>query len=117
MHQTDSRQIQITKRSPSYWSIAFQNPPLNVMGPEFVKEFREIMTKLETDAQFKVVVFESEVEGFFLNHSDFTAKLEDLTSLPQGPTGLEAWPDILVRLTRAPFATIALTLNFILPIG
>ena len=28
--------------------------------------------------------------------------------MPQGPTGLEAWPDILVRLTRAPFVTIAL---------
>ena len=49
-----------------------------------------------------MVVFDSAVEGFFLNHSDFNAKLEDLTSIPQGPTGLEAWPDILVRLTRAP---------------
>jgi enoyl-CoA hydratase/carnithine racemase len=31
-----------------------------------------------------------------------------MTSIPQGPTGLEAWPDILVRLTRAPFVSIAL---------
>ena len=60
------------------------------------------------DEQVKVVVFDSAVEGFFLNHSDFLAKLEDLTSIPQGPTGLEAWPDILVRLTRAPVVTIAL---------
>ena len=28
---------------------------------------------------------------------DFNADLKELTSLPQGPTGLEAWPDILVR--------------------
>ena len=28
--------------------------------------------------------------------------------MPQGPTGLEAWPDILVRLTRAPVVSIAL---------
>jgi len=54
----------------------------------------------------KVVIFESAVEGFFLNHSDFLAKLEDLTGIPQGPTGLEAWPDILVRLTRAPVVSI-----------
>ena len=78
------------------------------MGPEFVLEFREIMTALEADEQVKVVVFDSAVEGFFLNHSDFLAKLEDLTSIPQGPTGLEAWPDILVRLTHAPVATIAM---------
>ena len=96
-------QIQLSRSSPAYWRVTFDNPPLNLMGPEFVLEFREIMTALETDEQLKVVVFESAVEGFFLNHSDFLAKLEDLTSIPQGPTGLEAWPDILVRLTRAPF--------------
>jgi enoyl-CoA hydratase/carnithine racemase len=78
------------------------------MGPEFVLELRDIMTALESDEQVKVVIFESAVEGFFLNHSDFRAKLEDLTGIPQGPTGLEAWPDILVRLTRAPVVTIAL---------
>ena len=54
------------------------------------------------------MVFESAVDGFFLNHSDFLANFEDLTSIPQGPTGLEAWPDVLVRLTRAPFVSIAL---------
>ena len=88
--------------------MTFNNPPLNLMGPEFVLEFRNIMSALEASEELKVVVFESAVEGFFLNHSDFLAKLEDLTSMPQGPTGLEAWPDILVRLTRAPFVSIAM---------
>ena len=101
-------QVRLNRQSPSSWRVIFDNPPLNLMGPEFVLEFREIMTAIETDEQVKVVVFESAVEGFFLNHSDFLAKLEDLTSIPQGPTGLEAWPDILVRLTRAPVASIAL---------
>jgi enoyl-CoA hydratase/carnithine racemase len=78
------------------------------MGPQFVVEIREIMTAIETDEHLKVVVFDSAVDGFFLNHSDFLAKLEDLTGIPQGPTGLEAWPDVLVRLTRAPVVSIAL---------
>jgi enoyl-CoA hydratase/carnithine racemase len=77
------------------------------MGPEFVLQFQKIMTEIENDEKVRVVVFESAVDGFFLNHSDFLAKLEDLTSIPQGPTGLEAWPDILVRLTRAPVVSIA----------
>src|SRR3569833_520518 len=77
------------------------------MGPQFVLQFREIIDAIESDAHLRVVVFESAVEGFFLNHSDFNAKLEDLTSIPQGPTGLEAWPDILVRLPRAPVVSIA----------
>ena len=101
-------QIKLTRMSPAYWRITFDNPPLNLMGPEFVLEFREIVTAVETDEQVRVLVFDSAVEGFFLNHSDFNAKLEDLTSIPQGPTGLEAWPDILVRLTHAPVVSIAL---------
>ena len=100
-------QVRLTQSSPAYWRITFDNPPLNLMGPEFVLEFREIIKAIETDEQVRVVVFESAVDGFFLNHSDFLAELEELTRIPQGPTGLEAWPDILVRLTRAPVVTIA----------
>ena len=102
-----ARQIRVSKASANYWRVTFDNPPLNLMGPAFLIEFAAIMTAIETDEQVKVVVFDSAVEGFFLNHSDFTVNLEELTSLPQGPTGLESWPDILVRLTRAPVVSIA----------
>ena len=78
------------------------------MDANTVFELREIVTMLENDDRVKVVVFESAVEGFFLNHSDFLASADDLANIPQGPTGLEAWPDVLVRLTRAPFVSIAL---------
>jgi enoyl-CoA hydratase/carnithine racemase len=105
---TQTRPIRLNRLSPTYWRVVFDNPPLNLMGPEFVLQLRDIVTALESDEQVKVIVFESAVEGFFLNHSDFLAKLEDLTDIPQGPTGLEAWPDILVRLTRAPVVSIAL---------
>jgi enoyl-CoA hydratase/carnithine racemase len=101
-------QIRLTRTSAAYWRVTFDNPPLNVMGPQFVREMREIITVLEADEEVKVVVFDSAVDGFFLNHSDFYADMKDLTSMPQGPTGLEAWPDILVRLTRAPVVSIAL---------
>jgi enoyl-CoA hydratase/carnithine racemase len=106
--KTENAQIRPTRVSSAYWRVAFDNPPLNVMGPQFVHEFRQIMTAIEGDEEVKVVVFESAVEGFFLNHSDFFANLKDLTSMPQGPTGLEAWPDILVRITRAPVVSIAM---------
>ena len=106
--KTTTAQIRLNRVSPAYWRITFNNPPLNVMGPQFVQEFREVVTAIEDDEQVKVVVFDSAVEGFFLNHSDFLANFEDLKRIPPGPTGLEAWPDILVRLTRAPVVSIAL---------
>jgi enoyl-CoA hydratase/carnithine racemase len=104
----EKAQIRLTRTSSAYWRVTFDNPPLNVMGPQFVREIREIVTAIEADEQVKVVVFDSAVDGFFLNHSDFNADMKDLTSMPQGPTGLEAWPDILVRITRMPVVSIAL---------
>ena len=104
---TKTPQIRLSRTSAALWRVTFDNPPLNLMGPKFVVEFSEIVNEIESDQQLKVVVFDSAVEGFFLNHSDFMVKLEDLKSLPQGPTGLEAWPDILTRVARAPVVSIA----------
>jgi enoyl-CoA hydratase/carnithine racemase len=101
-------QVRLNRKSSTYWRVTIDNPPLNVMGPETVREFQQLIDALETDGDVNVVVFDSAVEGFFLNHSDFMARLEDLTSMPSGPTGLPPWPDFLVRLTRAPVASIAL---------
>src|SRR3984957_17371601 len=105
---TRTAPIRLNRFSAAHWRVVFDTPPLNLMGPEFVLQLRDIVTALESDEHVKVVIFESAVEGFFLNHSDFLAKLEELTNIPRGPTGLEAWPDILVRLTRAPVVSIAL---------
>jgi enoyl-CoA hydratase/carnithine racemase len=101
-----SPQIKLSKASANYWRVTFDNPPLNLMGPQFVVEFSKIVTAIENDADVRVVVFDSAVDGFFLNHSDFTVELQELTDLPQGPTGLEAWPDVLVRIARAPVVSI-----------
>jgi enoyl-CoA hydratase/carnithine racemase len=101
-------QVRITRRSPAYWRVTIDNPPINVMGPQMVQDFQKVMDALEADADVRVVVFDSAVDDYFLNHSDFTAKLEDLTSLPDGPTGLPPWPDFLVRLTHLPVCSIAL---------
>ena len=104
---TGTKQIHLTRRSPYYWRVTIDHPPLNIFGPETIPQLNEVITSLETDEDVKVVVFESAVEGFFLTHYDFLAKLEDTTRLPPGPTGLQPLPDMLVRLSRAPVASIA----------
>jgi enoyl-CoA hydratase/carnithine racemase len=104
---TRTRQVRLDRVTPAIARVVLDNPPVNLMGPEFVLEMRAVVTALEGDDQVKVVIFESAVDGFFLNHSDFRSDFDELTGIPQGPTGLEAWPDILVRLTRAPFVSIA----------
>jgi enoyl-CoA hydratase/carnithine racemase len=103
-----SKQIYLTRRSPHYWQVTINHPPLNIFGPDTIPQLNEAITAIETDKELKVVVFDSAIDGFFMTHYDFLAKIEDTTSQPPGPTGLQPLPDMLVRLSRAPVASIAL---------
>jgi enoyl-CoA hydratase/carnithine racemase len=102
-----TKQIRIERRSPSYWRVTFDIPPLNIFGPRSIPQLNEIITAIETDQQVKVVVFDSAIDGFFLTHYDFLAPLDDSMRIPPGPTGLQALPDMLARLSRAPVVSIA----------
>ena len=63
----DNRRVRLERRSPSYWRVTFDHPPLNIFGPETIPQLNGIITALETDAHVKVVVFDSAVDGFFLD--------------------------------------------------
>src|SRR5260370_37300138 len=97
---TKTPEIRLAKRSPEYWRVTFDYPPLNIFGPEMLPQVNEIITAIETDDRGKVVVFASAVEGIFLIHLDFLAKLDDLAHIPPGRTGLPPWAEMLVRLSR-----------------
>ena len=101
-----AQQIKLEKRLPSYWRVTFDIPPVNIFGPSMLGPLNEIISEIETDRDLKVVVFDSAVEGFFLTHYDFLAPLEESARVPRGPTGLQALPDMLVRLSRAPVVSI-----------
>jgi enoyl-CoA hydratase/carnithine racemase len=107
MTKPSTRQIRLEPISPAYWRVTFDHPPLNIFGPETIPQLDAIVAALERDRDVKVVVFDSKVEGFFLTHYDFLAKLEDSTSLPAGATGLQPLPDMLARLSRAPVVSVA----------
>jgi hypothetical protein len=102
-----ARQIRLERRLSSYWRVTFDIPPVNIFGPKELPQLNEIITAIEKDEQLKVVVFDSAVDGFFLTHYDFLSPLEESTKIPPGPTGLQALPDMLVRLSRAPVVSIA----------
>jgi enoyl-CoA hydratase/carnithine racemase len=103
----NDKRVFLTKHSPEYWRVTLNHPPLNIFGPKTIPQLNEIITAIETDKELKVVVFDSAIDGFFMTHYDFLAKVEETTSLPPGPTGLQPLPDMLVRLSRAPVVSIA----------
>ena len=46
---TKRAQIRVTRRSPAYWRITIDNPPINVMGPEMVRQFQEVIDAIEAE--------------------------------------------------------------------
>jgi enoyl-CoA hydratase/carnithine racemase len=102
-----AQEIQLERRLSSYWRVTFDIPPVNIFGPKQLPQLNKIIRAIEQDEQVKVVVFDSALDGFFLTHYDFLAPLEESTKIPPGPTGLQALPDMLVRLSRAPVVSIA----------
>lgn len=64
-----------------------------------------IVGDLENEPEVQVVVFRSDVPDFFLNHFDLAAV--DSLPLPERPDALPVWTDTVLRLTRAPYISIA----------
>jgi len=104
LHSAKPARLHLTQVSPAYWRVTFDHPPLNIFGPETIPELEVVVDAIERDADLKVVVFDSAVDGFFITHYDFLAKPK---SFPAGKTGLQPLPDMLSRLSRAPVASIA----------
>src|SRR6201996_1091301 len=99
--------IYLIRESPEIARVILDNPPVNIFGPKSIPQLREVVLAMETDEKLKVVIFESAIEGFFMTHYDFVSPEEETASIPPGPTGLFAWPDLLVRLSKAPVVSIA----------
>jgi enoyl-CoA hydratase/carnithine racemase len=100
-------EIRLTRHSSEYWRVTIDLPPLNIFGPANIPQLEAIVSRLESDDRVRVVVFDSAVDGFFLTHYDFLAKPEESARFPVGRTGLQALPDMLARLSRAPVVSIA----------
>lgn len=98
--------LKTEKVTESYWKIIINNPPINLFGPEFSEELMELMDKMETSEELKVIVFESANPGFFISHVDIIRASEFPKG--EGKTGLSrSWPDIAKRLEQAHFTSIA----------
>lgn len=100
-----SSTVILDRPSPKVATITFHNPPANVVAAETAVRLHEIVTGFENDVDVQVVVFKSDVPDFFLNHFDLAAVNE--LPAPQADE-LPIWTDLVVRLSKAPYITVAL---------
>jgi enoyl-CoA hydratase/carnithine racemase len=99
--------VRLDRRSPSYCRVTFDHPPINTMTATTVAELAELVGLIESDPDLNVVVFDSANPAFYLTHYDTEHDPSRTVALGIGPTGMHAWLDLLVRLSRAPVVSIA----------
>ncbi|GAA2152568.1 enoyl-CoA hydratase/carnithine racemase [Humibacillus xanthopallidus] len=103
--------LQVTKISPGWWKITFDNPPITLYDPTVLHDFEQLVTSIEGDAELKIVTFESANPTYFMAHIDLlkvggAAEQADHTADRPGAHGLPPWPDVLRRLENAPLVTV-----------
>jgi enoyl-CoA hydratase/carnithine racemase len=101
------RHFSVERPSPGYCRVTFDHPPINTITAATVEELIELVGLIEQDPDLNVVVFASASPDFYLAHYDDEHDPRKTAALPSGPTGLHAWLDLLVRLSRAPAVSIA----------
>ncbi|HEX4735662.1 MAG TPA: enoyl-CoA hydratase/isomerase family protein [Thermoleophilaceae bacterium] len=99
--------LRIERPTRSYCRMTFDHPPINTITATTVAELAELVGLIEEDEDLKVVVFDSANPDFYLAHYDTEHDPARTAALGVGPTGMHAWLDLLVRLSRAPVASIA----------
>ena len=92
--------VRAERPSPGYWRVTFDNPPLNLYDPEVEAGLVRVVDQLEADPDVKVVVFGSALADFFMAHLD-------LGRIAEFGEGMPTWFDLVGRLGRAPFITVA----------
>ena len=97
----------VDRRSPGFCRVTFHHPPINTVTATTVAELAELVGLIEQDQDLNVVVFDSANPDFYLAHYDAEHEPARTAVLPRGPTGMHAWLDLLVRLSRAPVVSIA----------
>ncbi|MDF2989675.1 MAG: enoyl-CoA hydratase/isomerase family protein [Microbacterium sp.] len=98
--------LTLTVESPTFWRVTFNNPPINVIGLEMMRDLKELLTELESNDTVNVVLFDSADPEFFIAHYDVEVDNAAAEALPS-PTGYTAWVDITVRMSKLNAVTIA----------
>jgi enoyl-CoA hydratase/carnithine racemase len=99
--------LRVDRPSRSYSRVTFDHPPINTITATTVVELAELVGLIEEDPDLNVVVFDSANSDFYLAHYDVEHDPGRTAALGVGPTGMHAWLDLLVRLSRAPVVSIA----------
>src|SRR6476660_3979892 len=98
--------VRVIEETSAYWRALFENPPFNIVDGTIFEGLQNLLARMDTSPNLRVVVFESTNPEFYLAHFDFTGNTGNITTAV-GPSGLPILMDTFVRLTRSHVVSIA----------
>jgi enoyl-CoA hydratase/carnithine racemase len=96
--------LRINEVSPEYWQVTIDNPPINMYDPRMFAALNQLMDRIDTADELRIVVFDSANADYFIAHYD----LEDET-VPDVPGAAEftRWPEFVTRLAQSRVVSVA----------
>src|SRR5512132_4637231 len=82
--------------------VEIRNPPMNLLGPELVRDLVSLIQRAEADDTVQVLVFKSANPDYFISHVDLTRISEYRTeaALPERTRARQHRPDRRPRTRR-----------------
>jgi enoyl-CoA hydratase/carnithine racemase len=99
--------FKVDRRTPGHCRVTFDHPPTNTLTATTVAELSELVDLIDEDRDLNVVVFDSANPDFYLNDCEVENDPGRTAALGVGQIAMDAWRDVLVRLSRAPVVSIA----------
>jgi enoyl-CoA hydratase/carnithine racemase len=87
-------------------TVVIDNPPINLFDMPLVEEMVQLGHDLETDDEVRVVVFESADPDFFIAHADATLVLQLPVEVPEKPTKLLFFQEMVEKFRNMSKVTI-----------
>src|SRR5260370_20467073 len=70
------RMVRVARRDEGVLSVVIDGPPMNLIGPELVRDLVALLGELESDQDTRVMVLESADPEYFVPHVDLTKVAE-----------------------------------------
>jgi len=103
--QIEGTPLKLTMHNPNFWQITIEAPPLNLFGPELLTGLEEVVRRMQSSRELRVIVFDSAIPDYFIAHFDIAKGAEVLTR--KTASGLLPWFDVALALYESPVISIA----------
>ena len=97
--------LKLTIHNSGFWQVTIDSPPLNLFGPGLLTGLEEVVKRMQSSPELRVVVFDSAIPDFFIAHFDISTGSELLAR--KTASGLLPWFDVALSLYESPVISIA----------